>query len=144
MSDEVAVLFRVSIEDPSDVYALFPEMDEGIGMVACFQHVGQHSMAHLKSCMIGTREATEDEARALKRELEAAPYRYRLRIADEAAYMPEFPEVPPTDEPSPVFTADSACPECGSLGPHKDNGMSGAELSFCCQYCGLHFDSEGV
>lgn len=73
------VLFRVSNDDPSDVYALFPRIYEGRGMVRCFQHVGQHSTADLQACLASTRPATAAEARALRVELESAPYRYRLR-----------------------------------------------------------------
>lgn len=33
------------------------------------------------------------------------------------------------------------CPECGEHGPHEANGQRGAEESFCCRDCGLHFDA---
>lgn len=37
-----------------------------------------------------------------------------------------------------------SCPECGSKGPHEDNGCRGADLAFCCKDCGSHFDAEMV
>lgn len=33
------------------------------------------------------------------------------------------------------------CPECGSMGPHDDNGCRASELVFCCTSCGCHFDA---
>lgn len=38
------------------------------------------------------------------------------------------------------LTARSACPECGSVGPHEDNGGSGVHLTFLCG-CGHQFDA---
>jgi hypothetical protein len=83
MSKRIPVLMRTSFDDPSDVFALFPTLSEGGGMVTCYQHVGQHSMADLAACIASTRPATRREAANLRRELEAAPYRYRLRYAAE-------------------------------------------------------------
>jgi len=33
------------------------------------------------------------------------------------------------------------CPECGSHGPHEDNGCSGRDLSYLCTSCGYTFDA---
>lgn len=35
------------------------------------------------------------------------------------------------------------CPECGSHGPHDDNGCTGSQKSYCCSDCGCCFDDEG-
>jgi len=48
-------------------------------MMSCFAHIGQHS-----ACDLGwynqTRPATPEEYADLKRELESAPYGYKLKI----------------------------------------------------------------
>lgn len=37
-----------------------------------------------------------------------------------------------------------ACPECGSEGPHEDNGCRGDDQAFCCTSCGLHLEIHDV
>lgn len=32
------------------------------------------------------------------------------------------------------------CHECGSHGPHDDNGRTGEEKTYCCSECGNHFE----
>lgn len=32
------------------------------------------------------------------------------------------------------------CPDCGSHGPHDDNGCSGSQRAYCCSDCGNHFE----
>lgn len=32
------------------------------------------------------------------------------------------------------------CTECGSHGPHDDNGCTGSEKAYCCSDCGNHFE----
>lgn len=70
------VLFR---RDGKEIVAVFPTIDEGRGQVSCYVHLGQHS-----GCTRGwyakTKRATPDEYAVLKAELEAAPYRYRLKV----------------------------------------------------------------
>ena len=34
------------------------------------------------------------------------------------------------------------CPECGHVGPHDDNGHTGADRSFCCVRCGTQWDAS--
>lgn len=37
------------------------------------------------------------------------------------------------------------CPECGSRGPHQDNGASRAyDLTYLCEGCGTQWDAEEV
>lgn len=80
MDDEITtVIFRVW-RDSGDVFALFPDHDEGGGLCSAFQHVGQHSGANYGSCIAQSRPATAVEYAPLKAELEAAPYQYRLRV----------------------------------------------------------------
>ena len=49
-------------------------------MVSSYEHTGQHGAADLAGVISRTRPATEAEYAALKAELEAAPYRYRLAV----------------------------------------------------------------
>lgn len=82
MSQRIPVLFRVSLDDDSDVYALLPTIPSTVGTndVTCFQHVGGHSAADLRACLQASRAAYRSEYRALRRELESYPYKYRLRL----------------------------------------------------------------
>lgn len=82
MSSRTPVLFRVSLDDSADVYALFPTLHSSPGYVTCYQHVGQHSEADLRGCLQASRAADLSEYRALRRELESAPYKYRLRLGE--------------------------------------------------------------
>lgn len=79
----VPVMFRVSRNDSSDVYALFPDQAGTVGdpgSCTCYQHVGQHSAADYRGCINSSRPATPDEYLSLKKELERAPYHYRLHV----------------------------------------------------------------
>lgn len=85
MSDELTpVLFRVSRasrRDGSEVTAVFPTEPAtncGIDML-CYAHIGQHGSCS-PSWFYTTRPATEAEYADIKRELESAPYNYRLKI----------------------------------------------------------------
>jgi hypothetical protein len=64
-----------------DVFAIFPT-EPGTyepWTFACYAHVGQHGTAD--KVVIGrTRKATPDQYADLKKELESAPYGYRLRV----------------------------------------------------------------
>lgn len=77
-NEETPVLFRVS---EGEVTAVFPcDAASGIAdKMGCYAHIGQHS-----GCTIGwyhtTRAAKPEEYAALKRELESAPYGYKLKV----------------------------------------------------------------
>jgi hypothetical protein len=81
MSDVTAVLFRVwPAKQGGGVIALFPLIDEGRGLCSSFEHVGQHGGADLIGVIHATRRARPEEYAALKRELERAPYEYKLKV----------------------------------------------------------------
>jgi len=63
-----------------EVTAVFPATP-GSGQcdVSCFAHIGQHSAAS-RDWYRTTRPALPHEYAEVKRELESAPYRYRLRV----------------------------------------------------------------
>ena len=46
----------------------------------CYEHVGQHGDVNLAYAINVTRPATPEEAAPLRRELESAPYNYRLSV----------------------------------------------------------------
>jgi hypothetical protein len=74
-----AVVFVIGARE-KDVTAVFPALPGTSGDdMACFSHIGQHS-----HCSVGwynkTRNAFPNEYDELKRELESAPYNYRLRV----------------------------------------------------------------
>lgn len=81
----VRVVFRTwTGEDGGDTIALFPDLPATVGKSArqeceSFMHVGQHAAADYTGVMRATRPATAAEAEPLRRELENAPYHYRLR-----------------------------------------------------------------
>ena len=85
--DETAVIFRKypNIEG-GEVIALFPELPGDMNADTCssFVHVGQHGAAHLRGCIDGTRPARPAEYADLKKELESAPYGYRLKVCQRA------------------------------------------------------------
>lgn len=66
----------------NSVIALFPGTDaDGTGRFCdSFQHIGQHGGAAYTDIVHESRPATPKEYKALKAELENAPYFYRLRI----------------------------------------------------------------
>lgn len=74
--EETRVVFRK--ERGGDILAVFPDQDEK-GLFGCFAHVGQHASCSY-DYYLRTKPATEAESAALKRELESAPYNYRLRV----------------------------------------------------------------
>jgi len=81
-TDETPVIFRADGENGQTyITAVFPTIpadNEGYKM-SCYAHVGQHS-----ACDFGwynqTRAAKPAEYADLKRELESAPYGYRLKV----------------------------------------------------------------
>ena len=66
------------------VIALFPDIAEDRRgaryACSCFEHVGQHEAADPDVVIRATRPATPEEYAPLKRELESAPYFYRLAV----------------------------------------------------------------
>lgn len=82
---ETRVLFRWwkgGVGDEPSLIALFPDDPGDMNPVTCasFQHVGQHGAARLHWIISSSRPATEAEYAPLKRELESAPYFYRLKV----------------------------------------------------------------
>lgn len=77
------VLFRVynktADDEGGDVIAVFPEIPESNGCVSSYVHNGQHG-ACSRGVVDVTRPATPEEYAPLKRELEAEPYRYNLKV----------------------------------------------------------------
>jgi hypothetical protein len=65
-----------------EVIALFPTLPGTYDPTTClsYMHVGQHGAAAV-SLVVRTRLARRAEYLPLRRELEAAPYRYRLKLA---------------------------------------------------------------
>lgn len=78
--DPVVVVFRTWRAAPHSVIALFPELDAGRGLCLSFEHLGQHGGADYSLVIAQTRPATEAEYAPLRRELEGAPYHYRLQV----------------------------------------------------------------
>lgn len=77
------VIFRVWRGEGGGVIALFPELIEYVRSgqhCTCYEHVGQHGTADYAGVISRTRPAKPKEYADLKRELEAAPYHYRLIV----------------------------------------------------------------
>ena len=83
-NEVVPVLFKIGRDKAEAAYgvtAVFPTVAEGGGTVSCYAHVGQHSAASpawAKDRKL--RPATPEEYAPLKREPEAQPYGYRLKV----------------------------------------------------------------
>ena len=77
-TEETPVLFRKKYGEITAVFPCEPGTTDGLTM-SCYVHVGQHG-----SCDFGwyntTRLAKPEEYADLKRELESAPYGYRLKV----------------------------------------------------------------
>lgn len=81
-TEETPVLFRADHEaGQTCITAVFPcSPADNCGMsMVCYAHVGQHSGCSL-AWYNTTRAATPEEYADLQRELEGAPFRYRLKI----------------------------------------------------------------
>ena len=82
-TEETAVIFR---KYPNirggEVIALFPEIPGDYSGYTCssYMHVGQHGAASWHGCIDESRAAKPEEYASLKKELESAPFGYRLRI----------------------------------------------------------------
>ena len=68
--------------DNETVFAMFPGDPEGAygEYVSCYEHLGGHGSADYAGCIRRSRPARPEEYARLKRELEGAPYNYRLRV----------------------------------------------------------------
>lgn len=69
-------------KDGGDVIALFPTLPGSTAnryLVESYQHVGQHGSADM-GIVHTTRLATPTQYASLKRELESAPFHYRLKV----------------------------------------------------------------
>jgi len=85
--EPVPVLFRTwkpSAGAGEGVIAVFPTIPADTMGYKCsmFEHVGQHGGGDPMVVIQRTRPATPQEYRALKRELESAPYDYKLRVCE--------------------------------------------------------------
>jgi hypothetical protein len=86
MSDRIPVIFRTwrakGERYDREVIAIFPTLPGSYHPYTCtaFSSVGQHSACDPHSIVERSRPATRQEYRALRRELESQPYRYRLRV----------------------------------------------------------------
>jgi len=86
-SEETPVIFRRSRrKEPAglaaEVTAVFPcapATTSDDGLMTCYAHMGQHGQCD-QGWYNGTKAAKPDEYRALKAELESAPYGYRLKV----------------------------------------------------------------
>jgi hypothetical protein len=81
--EETPVMFRADRagQFKGHVTAVFPcePGTNDAGTMSCFAHVGQHGACSLE-WYNSTRPATPEEYADLKKELESAPYGYRLKI----------------------------------------------------------------
>lgn len=80
---ETPVIFRKwPAKDGGDVIALFPANPGTPDPYTCdsYQHIGQHGSAEPHGVMRVTTPAKPAEYASLRRELEGAPYGYRLKI----------------------------------------------------------------
>lgn len=81
-SDITRVIFR-KFKDDGAVIALFPDLPGDSNPATCesYMHVGQHGAAELLGVIYElTFPAGPEQYAALKRELEAPPYGYRLQV----------------------------------------------------------------
>jgi hypothetical protein len=88
-SEVVPVIFRVWPKaEGGGVIALFPTIPGSARdrySVESYQHVGQHGAASM-DIIHRTRPATPAEYASLKRELERAPYHYKLKVYQRATH----------------------------------------------------------
>ena len=68
-----------------EVVALFPDIsndgfERRMGDIQSYQHAGQHGPADYTGVMRDSRPATPEEYAPLQRELESAPFNYKLRV----------------------------------------------------------------
>lgn len=77
MSDRVPCAFRIFEEQCIALFPTLPASCTDPTLITSYMHVGQHGAASLDLLLLPA--APIEEMRKLRRELEAAPYRYRLR-----------------------------------------------------------------
>ena len=70
------VIFRMF---DGEVIALFPEQDEGRGMVNSYEHIGQHGGADYNGVVSKSRKATPYEYADLKKELTSIGYNLDIK-----------------------------------------------------------------
>lgn len=77
--ESVPVIFRILEEQ---VIAIFPTIPGTYDAYTCssYMHVGQHGACDPVGLMQRTEQAPEYTYRDLKRELESAPYHYKLEV----------------------------------------------------------------
>lgn len=78
-----AVIFRKDRD--GIVFAIFPELEETGRTVTTYDHVGGHSSGPYGPLIDTTRPARPEEYEELRRELESAPYNYRLQVRKRRA-----------------------------------------------------------
>lgn len=94
VEDPTVVVFRRWTDvNGRGVIALFPEIPAYAHAAAScfcssFEHIGQHGPADYPGVIAQTTPATPEEYADLKRELEAAPYNYVLRVAQRRGQRP--------------------------------------------------------
>ena len=81
-NEAVPVIFRVWPKEHDAVIAILPTLPGTYDPATCssYMHVGQHGACDPVGLVEETRLAAPSEYAALKRELEAAPYRYKLAV----------------------------------------------------------------
>ncbi len=91
--EETVVIMRRWRQQPRSVIALFPYVIDGQGrgggwLVSSYEHIGQHGGADLGIIPRLTRAANWDDPDvvALRRELEGAPFGYRLLPRRRVSY----------------------------------------------------------
>lgn len=82
----VVVMFRRERGPGDDILAVFPHEYEYDGRVGCYAHVGQHSACSMGYVLQKTQPAKPEEYAGLKRELEGAPYHYRLIVRKRRSF----------------------------------------------------------
>ena len=70
------VVFRMF---DGEVIALFPEQDEGRGLVNSYEHIGQHGGADYHGVISKSRKATPHEYADLKKELTTIGYKLDIK-----------------------------------------------------------------
>ena len=81
-TETTVVIFRKWRAEPKTVIALFPYEPGTPDPATCqsYEHMGQHGSADPSGVIYATRPATQEEYGSLRRELESAPYRYKLSV----------------------------------------------------------------
>ncbi len=68
------MIFRKWRSGDREIFALFPEIDEGRGLCRSYQHIGQHSGADYVGCIYRSRAALPGEYAPLLKELQERGY----------------------------------------------------------------------